>query len=286
MVGSYTAARAAERGWDVLATYSKHEVAIPGCRMIKADILSPHDIQVIATEFAPDAIIHTAAEAKPDVCEQQKNHAFSLNVLGTFNVITAAEKTGAHLVHVSTDMVFDGKHNPYKIDASLCAANYYGLTKAAAEIAVQAASTTAAVVRTSSVYGPRRFPHLRSFSDTIISALSDGNPVHAFTDQYRAAIPTWNLADILLEIAERKLTGLFHGVCPEATTRYQFARKVADVFELDADLIQPVSSDTVASTTPRPAMLVLDTTSTSRALNTRMLSFEDGILELRERMQE
>jgi dTDP-4-dehydrorhamnose reductase len=117
----------------------------------------------------------------------------------------------------------------------------------------------------------------------VIDTLRAGREMKAFADQYRAPIPAWNLADVLLEIAEKRLTGIFHAVCPEPTSRYQFARKVAEVFGLDAGLIVPIYMDEVEAIAPRPKVLILDTASTQRALGTRLLGFEEGIAGLRDR---
>lgn len=280
MLGSYTATQAAERGWDVWATYSAHEVELPGVSMIQLD-LSDLDRTVGAVErIRPDAIIHTAANAKPDDCELHKDRAFSANVTSAQNIFSAAEGVGAHIVHVSTDLVFNGEDNPYKTNDTPGPVNYYALTKLAAEVALFASSTTWAIARTSIIFGPRKFPFLASFSDNVIDSLKAGKTVNAFEDQVRAPIPAWNLADVLLEIADRRLTGIYHAVCPESCTRLAFAQKLAEVFDLDASLLNPTAMDDVQTPARRPKMLVLDTLSTQAALNTRLLSYEEGILSL------
>ena len=284
MLGSYVSAQAAAAGFEVFATYSAHEVEIPGCRMVKLDIGDREETARVVGEIGPGAIIHTAALVKPDVCEQQKDVAYRCNVAGTSNIIAAAESVGAHLVHVSTDLVFSGEHSPSMPDDTLSPVNYYGLTKACAEAAVYASKIDWAVVRTSIIYGQRMFPNLVSFSDSVIDSLRSGQEVRAFVDQYRSPIPAWNLADVLIEIAQRQLTGIYHAVCPETSTRYQFARKVAQIFGLDETLIKPISMDEVPSPARRPKMLVIDTKETQGKLNVRLLGFEEGIGELRDRV--
>lgn len=280
MLGSYTAEGAAAAGWETWAAYSGHEVEIPGCRMISMDMRDASAVERAVDEIRPEVIIHTAALVKPDVCERNKDQAFAANVMGAVNMMRAAEKFGAHLVHVSTDLVFDGDKSPYATDQIMCPVNYYGMTKAAAEIAIYSSKAPWAIVRTSIIYGPRKFPFLESFSDKVVESLSAGEVVRAFVDQYRSPIPAWNLAGVLLEIGERRLTGIFHAVCPETTTRLQFARKVAEAFDLDASLVHPILMDEIQTPARRPKMLVLDTQSTSAILNTKLLSFEEGIQEL------
>ena len=284
MLGSYVATQAVEAGWETWATYADHPIELPGCRMVQLDIRDSTKVGEVVAGIGPDAIIHTAALVKPDVCEQNKADAFGINVLGTHNLLVAAAKVGAHFVHVSTDLVFSGEHNPIKENAFLNPPNYYGLTKAAAETAIYASNTSWAIARTSIIYGPCKFPFLESFSDKVIESLRAGKPIGGFVDQYRPAIPAWNLADVLLELAQRRLTGIYHAVCPEPITRNQFARRIAQVFGYDESLITPLYMDETKAAAYRPKMLVLDVVNTSRVLNTRLLTFEEGIQELRARM--
>ena len=120
--------------------------------------------------------------------------------------------------------------------------------------------------------------------DDAARSLRAGKTITAFTDQTRCPIPAWNLADVCLEIAERELTGIYHAVCPQPSTRYEFAVKVAKIFGLDERLIVPTSMDDVPALAFRPKTLILDTTSTSKALNTRLLGFQEGIMGMKERM--
>ena len=277
MLGSYVAVQAAESGWETWATYTQHKIEISECETIQLDIRDGSAVQKAFEEVRPDAVIHTAAMAKPDICEVEKGDTYAVNVIGTQNIISACEKVGTRLVHVSTDMVFNGERNPYKTDAPLSPMNYYGLTKVGAETAVYASKIDWAIVRTAIIYGPRKFPWLESFSDKIIETLQAGKTLGAFVDQYRPPIPAWNLAEVLLEIADRKLTGIFHAVCPEPSTRFQFARKVAEVYGLDPELVTPIYMDEAQPQAFRQKILILDAISTSRALNSRLLGFEEGI---------
>jgi dTDP-4-dehydrorhamnose reductase len=285
MLGSHVAVQAIEQGWEVIATYSTHEVEILGCTLVRADIRSLPEIMRVVEAFKPEVLIHTAANAKPDLCEQHKGEAFASNVLGTQNVIAAAESVSAHLVHISTDLVFDGTRNPYQPAATPSPANYYGMTKLASETAILGSRLTWAIVRTSVIYGPRKFPNLESPSDKLLVALTAGKPFRAYVDQYRPAIPVWNLADALLEIGDRHLTGVFHVVSPELSSRFQFAQRVAQVLGLDASLIEPMYMDTTPTIAHRPKLLALDTISTTQALRTHLLTLEDGIHELCVRME-
>ena len=284
MLGSYAAIQAAEKGWEICATYHSHPVELPGVRMMELDLAELRDVSKAVRQIQPQVIVHTAALSKPDICAQSPREAERANIRATCNLVRPAEEVGARFVYVSTDLVFRGGDHAYKPDDQPLPPNYYGMTKWAGESAVKDSTVPWAIVRTSIIYGPRKFPHLNSFSDKVIESLRAGKAVGAFTDQTRCPSPAWNLADVCLEIAERGLTGIFHAVCPEPSTRYDFAVKVAEVFGLDERLIAPTSMDDVPALAFRPKTLILDTTSTSAALNTRLLGFQEGIMGLKERM--
>lgn len=284
MLGSHLAAQAVSSGWEAWATYSSHPVEIDGCHMLKVDVTDPVGVRRAISDVDPDVVVNTAANVKPDDCEQHKAGAFAVNTLGALNVASAAESAGAHFIQISTDLVFRGESAPYQVQDTISPVNYYGMTKASAEVGIYGSGAKWAIVRTTVIYGPRKFPSLASFSDKVIESLRAGKTLSAYVDQYRPAVPVWNLADAILEIAERRVEGIYHVVCPELSSRHQFACKVAEVFGLDQSLIQPIYMDETPAIAPRPKMLVLDTISTSRVLNTHLLGFEEGILELKRRM--
>ncbi|MCL6518412.1 MAG: SDR family oxidoreductase [Armatimonadetes bacterium] len=284
MLGSYAAVQAAEKGWDVTASYRRNAIELPGCRTVQLELSDAERVLEVIASASPNAIIHTAAQAKPDFCEQNKLTAFESNVIGTFNIVRAAEKIGAHLVHISTDTVFNGEKNPYKENDTLSPPNYYGLTKAAAEAAVATSNAGWAIVRTSIIFGPRKFPFQESFSDKIIDALKAGNRIKAYADQYRCPIPAWNLADACLEIVERRLTGIFHVECPNVVSRLEWALKIAEVFNLPKSLIEPMYMDSSPGIANRSKILVLDVSNTVKQLRTPLLGFEESINELKRRM--
>jgi dTDP-4-dehydrorhamnose reductase len=107
----------------------------------------------VVSEFLPDAVIHTAAMTNVDECELNPEACRIQNVEAVKNVIAACEKTGAHLIHLSTDFIFDGKDGPYDEMAIPNPISIYGQSKLDAENLVMAASCPWSIVRTVLVYG-------------------------------------------------------------------------------------------------------------------------------------
>ena len=90
------------------------------------DITDRQGIENVLSEFRPDVIIHGAAMTLVDECEQHKELAYNLNVVGTQNIVDAAKELGVHVVHISTDTIFDGLDGPYNEEGIPNPLSYYG----------------------------------------------------------------------------------------------------------------------------------------------------------------
>jgi dTDP-4-dehydrorhamnose reductase len=163
----------------------------------------------------PDVVIHTAyKQGGPD--------AWTITVDGAENVAAAARRAGARLIHLSTDVVFDGrKGSPYVEEDSPCPVTDYGRAKAEAEARVVAAHPAALVVRTSLIVGgPGHEP-----SKHELAALDPG--LTFYEDEIRCPIQVGDLASALLELAKLDVTGVLHVAGTGALSRADLAELVA-----------------------------------------------------------
>jgi dTDP-4-dehydrorhamnose reductase len=163
----------------------------------------------------PDAVIHTAYR-------QEGREAWAITVDGAENVAAAASRAGARFVHLSTDVVFDGrKGSPYVEEDEPCPVTEYGRAKAASETRVLTAHPEALVVRTSLIVGgPGHEP-----SKHELAALDPD--MTFYEDEIRCPIQLGDLASALLELRELDVTGVFHVAGPEALSRADLAELVA-----------------------------------------------------------
>ena len=90
------------------------------------DITKKSDVKSLLSSFHPSVIINAAGATNVDWCEQHRDEAWKVNVVGVENLIEAARRVGARLIHISTDYVFDGKHGPYSEEATPSPLSYYG----------------------------------------------------------------------------------------------------------------------------------------------------------------
>lgn len=170
----------------------------------------------------PDAVIHTAAlnpgQGTPEEMER-------VNHRGSRNVARAAAEAGAHLVHVSTDMVHDGRSAPYDDDAEPAPINAYGESKAAAERAVIAVAPGAAIVRTSLIYG---LHEMDRGTAGFARRLADGEELALFDDVLRQPIWVETLAEALVHLAANGHSGRLNVAGGQVLSREGYGRRLLE----------------------------------------------------------
>ena len=273
--GYKLAIRLAEKGYDVYAQYFSHEVPeISGVRGVRLDLRDAEGIINVLGTIRPGVIVHAAAIGDVDLCESNKDLAWSVNVEATRLISRFAARNRSLLIYLSTDYVFDGERGMYGEEDTPNPVNYYGLTKLVAESIVASSTEDHVIVRTSHIYG---FGMGRvNFARHVIESLSKGQPVKALTDQWLS--PTLNtlLAEAISEIIEKGLRGLFH-VAGERASRYEFARAVARRFGFREELIEPIVMGDIVFKARRPRDSSLNTEKALRVLKTPFHSLDHSL---------
>lgn len=216
------------------------------------DITDPGDVDRRVSGF--DAVVNCAAWTAVDDAETREADAFLLNAVGPHLLARAASATGARLVQVSTDYVFDGAATvPYGANDPVRPASAYGRTKAAGEWAVL--QEDALVVRTAWLYGAGG----ASFPLTIARLAAERDRLTVVDDQIGQ--PTWtvDVADVITRLLERGAgRGVYHATSSGSTSWFGFARAVVAAAGRDPEMVSPVPSTQFVRPAPRPASSVLD----------------------------
>ena len=273
-------------GGEAVGTYNLHPAHVP-CRTVKVDVLEAAVVRKLLSDESPDVVINTAALHNVDYCENHPAEAKCLNSDGAGNLAEACSDAGAHLVHLSTDYVFDGtKGAPYSEEDTPNPLNVYGTTKAEGERRVLAAGH--AVVRTSVVYGmspsalraPEPGMH-GGFVMWVLRSLAKGEHLRVVDDQ--EVTPTFAdaLATALFKVARSRYDGLLHIAGASCESRYSLASKVAKVFGYEQGLVSPIRSADLGQTTRRPARVCLDSSRAGRELEILMPSAVEGLHDMR-----
>jgi dTDP-4-dehydrorhamnose reductase len=263
----------ARRKYAVIPTHNLRQLQPDSLRL---DITNAEDITSLFKKLEPDVIIHTASETNVDKCETQKNYAQKVNVDGTRNVALACSKTGAKLVYISTDYVFDGEKGNYNEQDKPNPINYYGITKLEGEKQVTQNCQKYFILRTSVLYGWH--PWKQNFATWVINQLKQDKEITVVEDHYNTPTLTDNLAEITLEAIQKDLQGLYHASGSERVSRYAFAKQIAKAFNLDPNLIKPIKmSQLTAWIAKRPKDSSLNTQKIQKQLKTKPLNITDGL---------
>ena len=248
--------RAAARwpGADVLATGRGPAVAHGRGGYARLDVLDGDAVERALQDFAPDVVLHAAGTAQVEACEADREACWALNVDAVAQLAAACHRHGARLVLPSTDFVFDGTAGPYAEDDRPAPVNAYGRSKLAAENTLKGSRLTEwAVVRTTMVFGVPAGPEPRmDFVRWVAHELGAGRPIRVPADQLRTPTYDDDLADGILRIARFKRRGTFHVTGREALTVLDFARQIAEAFDLDGSLIAPATTAELHPGAPRP----------------------------------
>src|ERR687889_2694169 len=195
-------------GQDLLAAARAAGHEPVGLDLPELDITDSEATLAAVREVAPDAVVNCAAWTDVDGAEAQEELAARVNAEGAANVAAAAASAGAHAIQISTDYSFDGTATePYTESSPTNAIGAYGRTKLAGELAVSEAATPGfAIVRSSWLFGP----HGKNFVDTILRLGAERGELSVVADQVGCPTYTGHLAEALVDIAERRLTGVLH----------------------------------------------------------------------------
>lgn len=266
LLGHKVAQLALEKGHEVYSIYKEYTVNIG--TSIELDLTDREKLLKIISERKPDAAIRTAAYTDVDGCEIQRDLAWKVNAEATKQIATASASISSHLTYVSTDYVFDGEKGFYSEDDDPNPLSYYGYTKLKGEEFVKEYAEEWCIARASVIYGwgPK---HKQNFATWLINNINQEKEVKVLTDQHVSPTLNANLAEMLLEIAERKITKTLHTAGALRTSRQEFALKLAEVFNLNINLIKPTKMNEMPWRAKRPKDSSLNVSKASVLLNAK-----------------
>ncbi len=278
LYGSKLAALAIQKNIEVYSC-DVQELNVCG-NFVKFDVSNKDLVEEAFKKVKPDVVVHAATLTDVDKCELNKELAWKVNVEGTKNIVEAAKNSGSFIIYISTDYVFNGEKGNYKESDEPAPINYYGLTKLKAEELVKTLETYF-IGRPSVIYGSTPAAGKVNFALWLIETLRKGERVKIITDQWNTPTLNTNLAEMTLEVVERKLAGTFHLCGATRVSRFEFAELIAEVFELDKSLIDPVLSSKFTWPAKRPRDSSLDTSKAQHTLQYKPLAMDEALKRLK-----
>ncbi|MBV6420163.1 MAG: dTDP-4-dehydrorhamnose reductase [Ignavibacteriaceae bacterium] len=236
---------------ELLATSVEEKSLIENVDYISCDIKDRNSIKKIILDYCPDFIIHTAAFTNVDLSEKLREDAWKINVKGVEYISEAARAIDTHIIHISTDYIFDGKDGPYSENAIPNPLGYYGRTKLASENALRISNTYFTILRTNVLYGIA-VNSKPDFVRWVVSSLDENKNIRIVNDQINNPTFIDDLVQAINKIIEFKKTGIFNVGGIEFLSRYDFTLRIADYFNLDKKLITPITTEELKQPARRP----------------------------------
>jgi len=183
-------------------------------------------------------------------------------------------------IYISTDYVFDGNAGPYAEDQPTKPINYYGQTKLDAEKLIQKSGIPWAIIRTNVLYGNTTIQKA-SFVRWVIEKLQRFETISIVNDQF--GNPTWSfgLAEAIQKIMDKKATGLYHYAGKDYISRFEFALKIAGVYDLDPMLIRKTTTRALNQKAPRPYQAGLTCEKIKKELNVPFYSIIESLNKMK-----
>lgn len=280
LLGKYLS-ESAPRDWEVGLTWHTNlppEEWRQGFHPL--DVRNASGVERLIAGFKPDLVIHTASVGSVDDAQRWPDRVARVNVEGTANVAGACAKTGAFLIHISSNAVFDGENPPYSEESPLKAVNRYGELKIESERRVRESGAKHLIVRPILMYG-WPMPEARENAVTRwLAELEKGGPVQAAEDITSMPLLAANCAEAVWAAAERRLTGALHVAGADRVTLFQFARETARVFGFDPARVAPVPGSHWADLAPRPKDTSFVTTRMQEELGVRPIGIDEGLAQM------
>jgi dTDP-4-dehydrorhamnose reductase len=254
-------------------------IAFVGLDLPELDITSPPSLADCDELQKAEIIFNCAAYTNVEKAEVEEELATAINGAGVRNLARLAKDNGAYLLHISTDFVFDGNSaRPYLPDDQPAPLSAYGRSKLAGEIALAETGGTWAILRTAWLYGI----HGRNFVETMLSLAAKNGRLDVVDDQTGSPTMTLDLAGVMLSLAEKKATGVYHCVNAGTTTWCGFAREIVKQAGLDVPvypLTAAQASEKFNLKAVRPAYSVLDCGGLENVTHGKMRDWHEALVD-------
>lgn len=246
----------AKSNWTVFGTFFSHSLNAENIILRKVNLTLFHDLKQLFQEIHPDAIIHTAAVTDPNICQQYRTETGKINIDVPVNIAGLCSDRSIPCLFTSTDLVFDGLNPPYAEDDDPSPVSIYGEQKILAELGMKERYSDTVICRMPLMFGDPG-PVAKSFVQPLIQSMKSGIHVPLFIDEFRTPISGRDAASGIM-LALNRQPEIIHFGGPERISRYEFGKRLSDIFDIpDANII-PCRQKDANMPAPRPPDVSLD----------------------------
>ena len=262
-------------GQDMVAEFQRRDYEVHAADHKTLDITDIQAVRAAITALRPDIVVNCAAYTDVDKAESKPEIAMRVNGLGPRNLALACEATGAVLLHISTDYVFDGeKEGPYEIWDTPNPINVYGKSKLWGENYVRSLMHRYFIVRTSWLFGKGG----RNFVTTMLELAKRGEPIRVVNDQRGCPTYTVDLARACADLVESGCFGIYHVTNQGATTWYEFAKEIFTIIGIPV-VVEPIRTEEFPRPAKRPKNSVLSLFPLDREFMRVLLPWRESLLD-------
>ena len=249
-------------GQRTISFFSKHtNFEILGCSVEEkpvtnnyeyciCDLTKRENVKKIIYDFYPDFIINAAAFTSVDLSEIERETAWKVNVKGVEYLAETARVLDSHLIHISSDYIFDGTNGPYAENAKPNPLGYYGRTKLASENALKISGSVHTILRTNVLFGVA--DSRPDFVRWVINSLKNKKQIRIVTDQFNNPTFIDDLVQAISKVIEFKKDGIYHIGGRDFLSRFEFTEKIVDFFNLDKNLVSAIKTEELNQKARRP----------------------------------
>lgn len=273
-------------GWELQRSLAVVGDVVALDRHEGADLANREALLATVQAVAPQLIVNAAAYTAVDKAESDAEMARSINARAPALLAIEARRTGALLVHYSTDYVFDGSGSqPRDEDAAIAPLSIYGSTKAEGEDAIRASGCQHLILRTSWVYAARG----GNFAKTMLRLAREREQLKVIADQIGAPTGADLLADLSVHMLRAArvnpaLSGTYHAVAGGETSWHAYARFVVgharargvDI-KVAADQILAIPTSDYPTPAARPLNSRLDTRKLQQRFGLTLPPWQRGV---------
>jgi dTDP-4-dehydrorhamnose reductase len=256
------------------------------------DITSEENVESLLKNVLPDFVIHTAAMTNVDNCEIDPEGCFLHNVKAVKNIASSLEKLQLkinnyhpHLIHLSTDFIFDGAKGPYSEEDLPSPISVYGQSKLEAEKIIQGLEINWCIIRTIIVYGLVDNMSRSNLVLWAINALKKGETITVVDDQFRSPTLAEDLAEGCILAMKKSAKGIYNISGAGLYSVLELVQLVAKEFNLDAGLVKPISSEQLKQPAKRPPKTGFILTKAINELGYKPKTFEQGLKVFRSQLE-
>jgi dTDP-4-dehydrorhamnose reductase len=247
-------------------------------KLFRLDVRNIESIKNLFNKIKPDIVINCAALTNLDYLEENPEIAFEVNSVGAENLAIVCNENDSHLIHISTDGIFDGKSNKYDENSIPNPINVYGKSKLQGEINIQKNLKKSLIVRTN-FFGYNEDQN--NLFTWIYNSLKQKNPIIGFDDVFFNPLNLSNLSHLLSKCILNSNTGIINLSNDEIISKYNFALKIAHKFNFDTKFIKKGSIDDIHFIAKRPLNTSLSNIKAKKLLKSKIFSYEESFTELK-----